>query len=543
MKKIFNLIYLKVFGKWSNFSLKFKLISSLTPLVLIIFALTTMGYKVTERLVEEASQSYKASNLGIFINNSMVNNEILQKEISIIINTKQSELDPDIENAHLYLEALTDSISDIIGEASGLNIDVSKVENAIENVNEEFLPFIEDIDDAKIEDLEKINEQLLSIGDELTTHYDKTSSIINSSYQVTYAVNKNVLPIVVGSILVSLLLMVLAFITTLNISSMLKRAQVSVEEESNKISEKSNILNHAFASIIEATGEQTDSVQETTATLQQVSKMVERNTEAVSNSVSFSKNVEGQINNGKTLIQDSVDSIKELKHLNENLLNVIDESNEKFREIIDLTKTISDKTAVINDIVFQTKLLSFNASVEAARAGEHGKGFSVVAEEVGNLATMSGNSANEISELLESNTTFIEKIISENSKRLTDTVEKNMKSTDKCYNHIVSCDENYSEISKNVISIVEEISSIGTATKEQSDGMSQLNEAITTIDRLSNLNSTKSEEANMIVQEFEGFVGNLSDASQILKSEVFGKKAVLSNSDEEDSEVAFNEVV
>ncbi|MBC7465119.1 MAG: hypothetical protein H7256_03945 [Bdellovibrio sp.] len=47
---------------------------------------------------------------------------------------------------------------------------------------------------------------------------------------------------------------------------------------------------------------------------------------------------------------------------------------------------IGNKTKVINDIVFQTKLLSFNASVEAARAGEHGKGFAVVAEEVGKLA-------------------------------------------------------------------------------------------------------------------------------------------------------------
>ena len=57
---------------------------------------------------------------------------------------------------------------------------------------------------------------------------------------------------------------------------------------------------------------------------------------------------------------------------------------------------IKDKVNIINDIVFQTKLLSFNASVEAARAGENGKGFAVVAEEVGNLASVSGKAANEI---------------------------------------------------------------------------------------------------------------------------------------------------
>ena len=79
-------------------------------------------------------------------------------------------------------------------------------------------------------------------------------------------------------------------------------------------------------------------------------------------------------------------------------------------EILGYIKSIEEKTKVINDIVFQTKLLSFNASVEAARAGEQGKGFAVVAEEVGNLATMSGTSAEEISKLLESSISHIESI-------------------------------------------------------------------------------------------------------------------------------------
>src|SRR5690606_14658037 len=58
--------------------------------------------------------------------------------------------------------------------------------------------------------------------------------------------------------------------------------------------------------------------------------------------------------------------------------------------------SVEEKTNMINDIVFQTKLLSFNASVEAARAGHHGKGFSVVAEEIGRLAETSGTSASAI---------------------------------------------------------------------------------------------------------------------------------------------------
>src|SRR5262249_18263323 len=79
----------------------------------------------------------------------------------------------------------------------------------------------------------------------------------------------------------------------------------------------------------------------------------------------------------------------------------ISKANLQLEMINDIIKQITAKTAVINDIVFETQLLSFNASIEAARAGQHGRGFAVVAEEVGNLAKMSGRAAEEIKELLQ----------------------------------------------------------------------------------------------------------------------------------------------
>jgi methyl-accepting chemotaxis protein len=78
----------------------------------------------------------------------------------------------------------------------------------------------------------------------------------------------------------------------------------------------------------------------------------------------------------------------------------IRESNELLNDLRTSFQAIQSKTRVINDIVFKTKLLSFNASIEAARAGQYGKGFSVVAEEVGRLAQTSGQAAKEIDALL-----------------------------------------------------------------------------------------------------------------------------------------------
>lgn len=103
-------------------------------------------------------------------------------------------------------------------------------------------------------------------------------------------------------------------------------------------------------------------------------------------------------------------SSHDLKALTE-MISTVDQESQKLQkavksgleEISSVTETMAEirsKAKMINEVVFQTKLLSFNASVEAARAGEHGKGFSVVAEEMENLARASGQSAKEIETIL-----------------------------------------------------------------------------------------------------------------------------------------------
>ena len=102
----------------------------------------------------------------------------------------------------------------------------------------------------------------------------------------------------------------------------------------------------------------------------------------------------------------------------------VEKSGEEMREVINVINQIADKTKIINDIVFQTKLLSFNASVEAARAGEHGKGFAVVAEEIGALANMSGTAADEIASLLTQSTRTVETTIEGSQSRMKHLMEK-----------------------------------------------------------------------------------------------------------------------
>lgn len=113
-----------------------------------------------------------------------------------------------------------------------------------------------------------------------------------------------------------------------------------------------------------------------------------------------------------------LDSIKNIGAANERAGREIGASARHFADIVKVIEEIGSKTKVINDIVFQTKILSFNASVEAARAGEHGKGFTVVAEEVGKLAAMSGVAAHEIGELLSGSIQKVDAIVKDTQTKV-----------------------------------------------------------------------------------------------------------------------------
>ena len=182
--------------------------------------------------------------------------------------------------------------------------------------------------------------------------------------------------------------------TILKIAGVLSSNSDQVATASNQIAASSQELSQAAT-------QQAASLQETSAAVEQLSSMVTKNAENAKNTASSSAQSQEKAGEGKEAVNRMMQSMDEINQSNDSIMDQINASNQQMAGIANVIKEIGNKTKVINDIVFQTKLLSFNASVEAARAGEHGKGFAVVAEEVGNLAQMSGNAAKEISDMLE----------------------------------------------------------------------------------------------------------------------------------------------
>lgn len=228
----------------------------------------------------------------------------------------------------------------------------------------------------------------------------------------------------------------------------------------------------------DSTNEQASAVVETSATSDEISAMITKTTESISSFENNIKEINHLIGNSDRslgrLENDIQTSLSTSRDINSSLSDIVSNLNGFLHTFTD----VESKAQLINDIVFQTKLLSFNASVEAARAGEHGKGFSVVAEEIGKLATTSGESADAInSTLMEAQSklnTLIQKI-EESSKSLGTRLDETASSCDSTLSEFKN---SFNQTNEETLKMNQQIEEITVAAREQENGVIELRDAI-----------------------------------------------------------------
>jgi len=217
------------------------------------------------------------------------------------------------------------------------------------------------------------------------------------------------------------------------------------------LKENANILSFNMQSISTAANSQAASLEETAASLEEITSNITNNTQTTTKMASYGEKVKESIKIGQDLANKTVNSMEDI---NKQAL------------------AINEAIGVIDNIAFQTNILSLNAAVEAATAGEAGKGFAVVAQEVRNLANRSAQAAKEIKDI----------------------VEKASEKANNGKSIATNMIDGYSELNNSISNTLVTIENVATASKEQESGILQINDAINSLDASTQKNAQVAEQ-------------------------------------------------
>jgi methyl-accepting chemotaxis protein len=259
-----------------------------------------------------------------------------------------------------------------------------------------------------------------------------------------------------------------------------------IENKSNGLTleESSNILLSNVNKLNISSNEAAASLEETAAALEEVTSNIRNNTENISKMTILSNEVTISSSEGEKLAKQTTVSMDEI--------NV-------------QVNAINEAISVIDQIAFQTNILSLNAAVEAATAGEAGRGFAVVAAEVRNLASRSADAAKEIKAIVGNAT-------------LKANQGKNIAN---------SMIEGYGKLNENIQHTINLISDIQNASKEQLLGIEQINDAVTQLDHQTQQNAQIASQAHdvaVVTDDIAKLIVSSANEKEFLgKSEVKSK--------------------
>ncbi|RBQ25734.1 hypothetical protein CRU88_11100 [Arcobacter sp. CECT 9188] len=259
-----------------------------------------------------------------------------------------------------------------------------------------------------------------------------------------------------------------------------------VENKSNGLTleNSSKILLSNVDKLNVSSNEAATSLEETAAALEEITSNIRNTTHNIAKMSNLSTDVTKSVNEGEELANQTT--------------TAMDEINAQ-------VNAISEAIGVIDNIAFQTNILSLNAAVEAATAGESGKGFAVVAQEVRNLASRSAEAAKEIKDIVERAT-----VKADEGKQIA-----------------TNMINGYVGLSKNIEETITLISDIEMSSKEQLMGIEQINDAVNQLDQQTQQNAMVASQTNDIAIQTNNIaklvVSNANEKEFIGKNDVCAK--------------------
>jgi methyl-accepting chemotaxis protein len=270
----------------------------------------------------------------------------------------------------------------------------------------------------------------------------------------------------------------------------------SLTENAGQLESASSAVSSSATAISSATSQQASATQQTAASLEQIRAMVGKTAENSSFLQERAEETNQSVSTGKVALDAVIQTIEDIRASQNRIVSDVEQTNSEIGKIVALIGEIGNKTKVINEIVFQTKLLSFNASVEAARAGEHGRGFAVVAEEVGGLAQMSGAASKEISDLLENSVQKVEAIVEEGRQRLSLTLNESISKIEHGVETAHRCEESFETIISQMQAVNSTTTQTSNAIQETVKGIDEISKALEELDQSTRSNAETSQVAS-----------------------------------------------